>query len=155
MNVVHLRKARKAANLTQAQLAKELNVNRATISKYETGEISPSVEQLINICTVLDVSFEELIGEEPGPRPSEVYRSLKLTEYVRSLGYAFFEDYPDPGSGTCLCVDENARKLYLISPEDVLSCEKSLHGYANFQIAELIKNGKEIPDTDGWFEDKK
>lgn len=50
-----IRKARKAAGLTQEALAKKLNVNRATISKYETGEISPTIDQLRNIANALDV----------------------------------------------------------------------------------------------------
>lgn len=151
MSNFNLRQARKAANLTQAQLAEKLEINRATISKYETGEIVPSVEQIINICTVLDISFEELFGENPGAKPSEIYQSLKLSDYVKSLGYDFHSPYPDVDSLTSLCVDGNEQKLYLISADDILLCEKSLHDYAKFQIAELLKKSTEIPDTEGWF----
>ncbi len=55
-----IRKARKSAGLTQEALAKKLNINRATISKYETGEISPTFEQLQSIAEALDISFIEL-----------------------------------------------------------------------------------------------
>ena len=128
-----------------------LKINRATVSKYETGEIVPSVEQIVNICAVLDVSFEELFGGEPGMKPSEVYQSVKLDDYVKSLGYEFYSDYPDSESGTTLCVDSNHERLYIVPSADILSCEKSLHDYAKFQIAELLKSGTEIPDTEGWF----
>lgn len=55
-----IRKARKSVGLTQEALAKKLNINRATISKYETGEISPTFEQLQAIAEALNISFIEL-----------------------------------------------------------------------------------------------
>ena len=155
MSNINLRMARKAANFTQEQLAKALGVNRATVSKYETGEISPSVDQLIKICNILDVSFEELIGEDPGAKPSEIRQSMKLDFFIRELGYEFYDSYPDVGSETWLCVDNNKKKLYLLRPEDISMTENSIHDYTKFQIAELLKKGKEIPDTGGWFKGKK
>lgn len=155
MGNINLRNARKATKLTQKQLAKQLGVNRATISKYETGEISPTVDQLLKICNILDVSFEELIGDNPGVKPSDIRQSMKLDDYVRSLGYSFYEPYPEADSITSLCVDENAKRLYLIPSSEILSCEKTLHDYAKFLITELIKKGTEIPDNGGWFNDKK
>lgn len=155
MRNFNLRQMRKRAGLTQAQLAEKLKINRATVSKYETGEVVPSVEQIVNICTVLDVSFEELFGEKPGMKPSEVYQSMKLDDYVKSLGYEFFCPYPDTDSTTTLCVDDNEKRLYVIPSSDILNCEKSLHDFTKFQISELLKNGKEIPDTEGWFTPKK
>ena len=155
MSNFNLRNIRKNAGLTQAQLAEKLNINRATISKYETGEIVPSVEQIIKICTILGTSFEELYGEIERTQTSEIYQSLKLDDYIQSLGYSFYDSYPDSGSTTSLCVDKNQQRLYLIPSDDILSCEKSLHDYMRFQITELIKKGTEIPDTDGWFVDKK
>ena len=151
MSNINLRNARKAVNLTQEQLAKELGVNRATVSKYETGEISPSVDQLIRICNILDVSFEELIGEEPSYKPSEIRQSMKLDDYVRELGYEFHDGYPDVDSETWLCVDNNEKKLYLLRPEDISMSGNYIHNYAKFQMSELLKKGKEIPDTGGWF----
>ena len=43
MNFQAIRNARKAAGVTQEQLAEVLGINRATLSKYETGVIEPSV----------------------------------------------------------------------------------------------------------------
>ena len=38
MNGLELRKIRKGLNLTQSQLAKELGVNRVTVTRWETGK---------------------------------------------------------------------------------------------------------------------
>lgn len=151
MGNINLRTARKASKLTQEQLAKELGVNRATVSKYETGEISPSVDQLLKICNILDVSFEELIGDEPGLKPSEIRQSMKLDDYVRAFGYEFISSYPDVDSETWLCVDHNEKKLYLLHHEDISMSENFIHNYVKFQMTEILKKGKEIPDTGEWF----
>lgn len=155
MRNINLRNARKAANFTQDQLAKELGVNRATISKYENGEISPTVDQLIKICNILDVSFDELIDGEPGARPSEIRKSMKLDDYVKAFGYEFYDSYPDVDSETWLCVDRNEKKLYLLPPGEISAAEHSIRNYVKFQMTELVKKGTEIPDDGGWFNGKK
>lgn len=58
-----MRDARKAKNMTQEDLAAKIGVNRATISKYESGIISPTVEQLAEIAQALDVDFSTLYSE--------------------------------------------------------------------------------------------
>lgn len=57
-----IKHARKVAKMTQSDLAKLLDVNRATISKYETGEIVPSIEMLGYISNALNCDVEYLLG---------------------------------------------------------------------------------------------
>lgn len=64
-NYWKIKEARKNRKMTQDQLASELGVKRAVISKYETGFITPSVEQAQKICDILNVPFLELIGVTP------------------------------------------------------------------------------------------
>lgn len=64
MNPQNLQKARKKAKLTQADLAKILGVKQATISKYESGEIVPSVEQLERMADAFGISFAALVSNE-------------------------------------------------------------------------------------------
>lgn len=56
--------ARKNKKLTQEELAKKIGVNRATISKYENGSISPTLGQLKRIAKELDVSVGDLSDSE-------------------------------------------------------------------------------------------
>ena len=51
-----IRKYRKAANLTLQQLADAIHKSRATICKYENGDISMDIETLYEISQVLQVS---------------------------------------------------------------------------------------------------
>ena len=57
-----IRQARKAAKLTQEELAKMIGVNRATLSKYESGQIEPSLSQLRKIAHALNVPVTTLWG---------------------------------------------------------------------------------------------
>lgn len=54
--------ARRAANLSQTELAKRLDKTMRTIQKYESGEIEPSIAMINAIAKVLDVSPADLIG---------------------------------------------------------------------------------------------
>lgn len=64
MNFEKMHKARKAAGLTQEELAKILGVNRATVSKYENGLITPSINQLEAIADALSMAPFELMTPE-------------------------------------------------------------------------------------------
>lgn len=44
-------------NLSQKELAEKLEVTQATVSKLESGEYDPSVEQLWNISKKLNLKF--------------------------------------------------------------------------------------------------
>ncbi len=50
--------ARQFAGLTQAELASVLGIKQATVSKYEKGEIIPSVERLEKILDVLGYELQ-------------------------------------------------------------------------------------------------
>jgi transcriptional regulator with XRE-family HTH domain len=52
---------RKAARITQEELAEKLSFNRATVSKYENGDISLSLEMLRKIAAALNVDWTELV----------------------------------------------------------------------------------------------
>lgn len=62
MKYVRIREARKTAGLTQEQLAKLLGINRATLSRYESGEIDPPLSQLNRIADTLNIPIEDLLG---------------------------------------------------------------------------------------------
>lgn len=63
MKRYRIQEARKAAKITQDELAKVLNVNRATLSRYESGAIDPPASQLQAIADALGVSMSYLTGE--------------------------------------------------------------------------------------------
>lgn len=61
-----IRNARKAAGMTQEELAQKIGVNRATLSKYESGQIIPNIAQCHKIAQALGTSIPELWGNIDG-----------------------------------------------------------------------------------------
>ena len=56
---------RKSKNMTQEELAEELYVSRAAVSKWEQGRGLPSIDSLKAIATLFGVTVDELLsGEE-------------------------------------------------------------------------------------------
>ena len=53
---------RRAAGLSQEQLAELLEVSRQAISKWETGQTQPEADRLPRICAVLGITSDELLG---------------------------------------------------------------------------------------------
>lgn len=59
-----LKHLRTINHLTQLELANMLNIERSTLSSYETGRRYPTLVILIRIADVFDVSVDYLIGRE-------------------------------------------------------------------------------------------
>ena len=59
-----IKRARKAAGMTQEDLASALGINRATISKYESGNIPITVQQLEEIARALHTTVGEIIDSK-------------------------------------------------------------------------------------------
>ena len=56
----HLKQARAARGLSQAQLAQLVGVSRNTISSIETGQFCSTAKLALILCIALDKPFEEL-----------------------------------------------------------------------------------------------
>ena len=57
-----LKATRQARKYTQTGLANVLDMDKSTFSKYEHGEREPSFRVLCNLCVLLDVSADYLLG---------------------------------------------------------------------------------------------
>ena len=77
----NIKKLRKSAGLTQSDLAKRLDLNRATISKYETGDICPPLDVIRKICVALDCDFHDIVQSDP-PRESTPESRHKIEELM-------------------------------------------------------------------------
>ena len=57
-----LTQARKAAGLTQADVAAKLNVSRQAVSRWESGQSKPSTERLLALGVLYGVSIDQLLN---------------------------------------------------------------------------------------------
>ena len=59
-----LKMLRKESNLTQEELAEKLNVSRQAITKWESGDGTPDIENLKQISILFNTTIDELVKED-------------------------------------------------------------------------------------------
>lgn len=57
-----LKTIRKQRNISQADIANELGIKPAAVSKYETGRVPLSEDSIEKLCGLLKVSADQLLG---------------------------------------------------------------------------------------------
>ncbi|EGA91392.1 immunity repressor protein [Planococcus donghaensis MPA1U2] len=67
-----LKLVRQKRKMTQEELARTLGTTKGSISNYENGRSSPSVEVLVNIANILNSSTDYLLG-----------RTLESSDFLR------------------------------------------------------------------------
>ncbi|MCM1545956.1 MAG: helix-turn-helix domain-containing protein [Clostridiales bacterium] len=59
---LRLREAINTSYISKSEIARELGVSPSTISKYLHADKFPSIDTFANLCRVLDVSADEILG---------------------------------------------------------------------------------------------
>ena len=75
-----LTKARKAARLTQADVAARLDVSRQAVSRWESGQSKPSTEKLLALAKIYDVSLDWLCSDVADEKTFEGVESSEDNE---------------------------------------------------------------------------
>lgn len=57
-----LREAIKNSGMQQKELAEKVGITQSTISKYLNYNVYPAIDTFANLCKVLDVSADEILG---------------------------------------------------------------------------------------------
>ncbi len=57
-----LREAIQYSNISQKELAEKLGINPSTVSKYMRLDKYPSLDTFANICQILDISADDILG---------------------------------------------------------------------------------------------
>lgn len=65
-----LKELRNNKQLTQKELAEQLNVSAQAVSRWENDEVEPSLETLGRIATIFEISVDELFGKAPVEAPT-------------------------------------------------------------------------------------
>ena len=92
----YIQHLRKAAGMTQKDLAEKLNISFQAVSKWENGDTLPDTGILLDLCDVLDTTADKLLnggslvaGERKLMRLEDVITGF---EYIESIGRIFGED---------------------------------------------------------------
>lgn len=85
-----LKKERELRNWSQEYLAEQIHVSRQSVSKWETGKNYPSIEIIIDLSELFEISIDELlksdedlkdkvIQDSQQPKESSVFSSVLFT----------------------------------------------------------------------------
>lgn len=85
MKLVNLSRFRKNKQLTQIDLANELNLTRNNISDWEIGRTEPSLETLIKISNYFNVTIDELLGLPIRAAQNELNKTISLLPEQQEL----------------------------------------------------------------------
>lgn len=86
-----LQKLRKTHNLSQEQLAEKLDVSRQAISKWESGQANPDINNLLKLSNIYEVSTDYiLLGKETD---SQIVVEEKII-YKEKKGFKKLHDLP-------------------------------------------------------------
>jgi len=66
-----IQQLRKAAGLSQEQLADLIGISRQAVSKWETDQSTPDVDKLLLLCSTFHVSSDALLGTCVSGNPSD------------------------------------------------------------------------------------
>ena len=81
-----LKDMRKKNNFSQRQVARKLNVSPSIISGYETGERTPSVENILALASLYRCSTDFLLGRESVYHPISLEVNGLTPRQVQLLG---------------------------------------------------------------------
>lgn len=118
---------RKKESLSQEELAEKCKVSRQAVTKWEAGESTPSIEKLITLAEIYDVSLDELVGKAE----NNSYR--KLMKLVKELAV---EDIPKNADDEISAI---VTRYLLFAKSINLDATNTLNGLQDI----FLKNAKE------------
>lgn len=84
-----IKNKRKELNLTQEYLAKELNISRQAVSKWEKGMSEPLMENLVKLSEIFGVDIGYFKNEEDESKIGKIFWSFLYA----IIGFAFYLIY--------------------------------------------------------------
>lgn len=77
--------ARKAAQITQAELAERINISTNAVAKLETNLMNISLQTLINIANALDIDVNYLLSDNANIGGKDTNTDVFLESLIKNL----------------------------------------------------------------------
>lgn len=123
-----LYRLRKSSGLTQEEMADKLQVSRQTISNWETGSASPSLEKALELADLFSVSLDELVGRKQTENQviSPLLQSLLHKKVTIHLTYDVDDVhmFGESSYKNCELVAVNERSVRILVQEKKQNVEK-------------------------------
>lgn len=158
MKLEKIRELRKAAGMTQEDLAKSIGVKRAVISKYENGTVIPPISKIEKIAAALKVNIFAIVDFELATNIlenhiNEIDETSAFTDFLLNIGYKVFinpkwiELENKKGIYEWIIENRSTEQKYYISTDTLNELMKNILAYTKFQIHELILRLEELPNN--------
>ena len=115
VNLQYLRRLH--GGMTQEKLAEKMNVSRQTVSRWETGEVIPDVEKLLELSRLFSCTLDALLKEDMAPQADYFSPVSIVTVPAFTLGrYVIIS--PQPENDVQMYLDRwaQASGLYEVEP---------------------------------------
>ena len=139
-NIQYLRKINK---LKQEQFAEKMGVSRQTVSRWESGEVTPELPKLVEMCSLFSCTMDELVRGDLTSK-GEIYSEVMIRKVpaFRMAKYIVISQAPEDDAQThmrswgersgLLAADPNAKLIGwdfpFVSQEQAMRF--GMHGYA-------------------------
>ena len=142
---------RKAKGWTQSQLAEKLEITDKAISKWETGRSMPDLSLFMPLCTLLDVTLNELFAGEciAEEKLKEKADEVLMDVITNWLGHDKWESKESDTTPENVLEVENVSKLY----ENVSTGHENVSiGHENVSIRHETENNSVLAVKDVSFQ---
>ncbi len=138
-NIQYLRKLNK---LTQEQFAERMSITRQTVSRWESDEVTPELNKLVEMCSIFSCKLDELVRENMSSK-AEIYSEVEIRKLPAFKMARYVMISPNPESDVInymqnwgkvsglLAADPNAKLIGWDFPfvSQELQTRFGLHGY--------------------------
>ncbi|MBQ5602299.1 MAG: helix-turn-helix transcriptional regulator [Clostridia bacterium] len=84
----NIKKLRKNADMTQEELAEMLSISSQAVSRWETDSAMPDISLLPSLCSIFNVSSDELLGIDIAKQEEEINEIREKANVKFSRGYS-------------------------------------------------------------------
>lgn len=115
-NLKYIREKRK---MSQNRLSKLTNVSQATINRWESGENIPTIDNVIDIASVLHIPIEDFLGKDLRTNTSYDPKQNDLKTILKEKGLLDENDEINDEDFNKLIEFAMANKDYIIKKEEL------------------------------------
>lgn len=113
----NIKSLRKTHDLTQPEFAKIVGISRNSLSRYENGSSSVSIELIDRICQKFNVSYVDIVGEEKMLTPVEDYQLTLKIEVIKERGAAILSQLYHYQDSQGIAFDDETNPWILMSDD--------------------------------------
>lgn len=124
--IIHM--LRKKAGLSQEELAEKCQVSRQAIAKWERGDSVPTIDKLIVLAEIFNVSLDELVGR------IAFDEHKRFKEYINKFAAADIPIDDEDEASAIVCRYLRYMEKLNVSPED------SLHGLIEIFLINAMRD---------------